>query len=79
MWYRDRVWIHYVNDIIAADISAAVFLSSYIKRVNANREFASSLEVFDLQRYKVIRKSSLIKNALREKRNKPFIFFASLN
>lgn len=79
MWYRDRVWIHYVNDIIAADMSSAVFLAGYIRRVDLTKEFVNTLEVFDLQRYKVVKKSLMIRNILREKRNKPFVFIASKN
>jgi hypothetical protein len=79
MWYRNRVWMHYVKNIIAADMNSAVFLASYIRRVSINKDYASSLEIFDLQKYKVIRNAAKITGSLRDKRNQPFIFIACKN
>jgi len=79
MWYRNRVWIHYIKNVIAADISSAVFLVSYTKRIGLSKEYAATLEIFDLQRYKVIRQAAKVRSALSEKRNKPFIFVACKN
>ncbi len=79
MWNRDRVWMHYVKNIVAADMSSAVFLASYLRRIGITRDYAATLEVYDLQRYRVIRNTLKVKVALKEKRNKPFIFVAGKN
>ncbi len=79
MWYKNRVWIHYVKNIIAADMHSAIFLASYLRRIGISNEYKATLEVFDLQKYKVIRNASKIRGSLREKLNTPFIFMACKN
>ncbi len=79
MWNRDRVWNRYVKNIIAADLSTAIFLKAYIKRVDINKEYVSSVEIFDLQQYIVISKAAKVRGVLRDKLNKPFIFVSCKN
>jgi hypothetical protein len=79
MWYKNRVWIHYIKNIVAADVASAVFLASYIKQVGEEKEYLSTIEIYDLQKYRVIRDSKKIQASIREKLNKPFIFIASKN
>lgn len=79
MWYKNRVWIHYIKNIVAADVASAVFLASYIKQVSEEKEYLSTIEIYDLQKYRVIRDSKKIRATIREKLNKPFIFIASKN
>jgi hypothetical protein len=79
MWNRDRVWNRYVKNIIAADKPTAIFLAAYIKRVDINKEYVSSVEIFDLQQYTVISKAAKVRGVLRDKLNKPFIFIACKN
>ena len=79
MWRQDNLWLHYVKNIIAADLTSAVFLASYLRRMQINKAYASSLEIIDLQKYKVIRQENKIKAALRERVNIPFVFVACKN
>ncbi|GAA4464269.1 hypothetical protein GCM10023093_14230 [Nemorincola caseinilytica] len=81
MWYRkrDRVWIQYLKNIMATDSDSAKFLERYSRRMGITKEYAGSLEVFDLQQYKVVRAAAKVRNALREKGRKPFIFVACKN
>lgn len=79
MWYRKRVWIQYLKSIGATDSSSARFLERYIQRISISKEYAAALEIFDLQQYKVIKKSAKVKDALREKIKMPFIFVACKN
>jgi hypothetical protein len=79
MWYRRRVWTHYAKNIIAVDIESATLLASHIRRNFLNKEYTKVLEVIDLQRYKIISNAGKVQVALREKRNKPFIFVACKN
>lgn len=79
MWQGQNTWIHYVKNIIAADLSSAVFLASYLRRANMNKSYIAHLEAIDLQRYKVIRKTNKVRAALNESANTPFIFFIGKN
>lgn len=81
MWYRkkDRVWIQYLKNIMATDSSSAQFLERYTKRMSMTKEHVGALEIFDLQQYRVVRAATKVKDALREKGRKPFIFVACKN
>jgi hypothetical protein len=79
MWQRQNTWIHYVKNIIAADITSAILLASFLRRSNMNKSYVAYLEVIDLQRYKVITKKNKVRAALNEATNTPFIFFVGKN
>lgn len=79
MWYRNRLWNHYLKNIGATDSMSARFLERYLQRVSITKDYASALEIFDLQQYKVIKKTAKVKDALREKIKMPFIFVACKN
>jgi len=80
MWQdRGKVWMHYLNDIIAADLYSAVFLSSYMRHSVITRHYVNFLEVVDLQRYKVIRKFPKVKAAIKDRSNIPFVFVIGKN
>ena len=79
MWNRDRVWNRYVKNIIATDKPTAIFLAAYIRRIDINKEYVSSVEIFDLQQYKVISKAAKVRGVLRDKLNQPFIFISCKN
>jgi len=80
MWQgHDKVWLHYVKDIIAADVYSAVFLASYLRYISLDRSYISHLEAIDLQRYKVHKKAAKVRNALKECATTPFIFIVGKN
>jgi len=79
MWQGENAWLHYVKNIIAADIHSAVFLASYLRYTGISRDYASSLEVMDLNKYKVISKPSKVRDALRDRKNLPFVFIVGKN
>lgn len=79
MWHEKKEWLHYVKNIIASDMRSAVFLVSYLRFVNAGRHYASSLEVVDLQKYKVVRQPAKVRIAMRERKNVPFVFVIGKN
>jgi hypothetical protein len=80
MWSgHDKVWLHYLKDIIAADIYSAVFLASYLRYTGMNKSYISTLEVIDLQKYKVIRQKAKVRKSLKEKKGMPFIFVICKN
>ena len=56
--------MHYLNDIIAADVASAVFLSSYMRIALRGRTNANFHEVADLQRYKLIKTPKKVRAAL---------------
>ena len=79
MWRENNLWLHYVKNIIAADLTSAMFLASYLRLVQINKKYAAALEVIDLQKYKVITQENKVKMALRERANIPFVFVACKN
>lgn len=76
---EDQAWLHYVNNIIAADVYSAVFLGSYMRHMRINKTDAAYLEVFDMHKYQVISKQQKVKQAIRERGNMPFVFVAGKN
>jgi len=76
---EDNLWLHYVKNIIAADMRSAVFLASYLRYTGISKDYVSSLEVIDLQKYKVIKKAEKVRVALYERRNIPFVFVVGKN
>lgn len=79
MWHENKTWLHYVKNIIAADVSSAIFLASYIRYCNINRIYTSALEIIDLQKYKVINQDAKVRIALRERAKIPFVFVIGKN
>jgi hypothetical protein len=79
MWRGNNVWLHYVKNIIAADVPSAVFLASYLRYSGITKDYASYLEIIDLQKYKVIKKPAKIQVALRDRVQIPFIFVVGKN
>ena len=80
MWSgQDKVWMHYLNDIIAADVASAVFLSSYMRIALRGRSNAMYHEVADLQRYKMLRSPKKVRAALVNRVHLPFVFVLGKN
>lgn len=79
MWRGNKVWLHYVKNIIAADVPSAVFLASYLRYSGITKDYASYLEIIDLQKYKVIKKTAKVQAALRDRVHIPFIFVVGKN
>lgn len=71
--------MHYVKDIIAADVYSAVFLASYLRQVAITKSYVPALEVIDLQKYKVIKETKKVSQALRERMSVPFVFVVGKN
>jgi hypothetical protein len=76
---RNKTWMHYINDIIASDVYSAVFLASYMRHATLNRTYADSLEVVDLQKYKVLKQAAKVRQAIRERTDIPFVFIVGKN
>ena len=76
---KNKVWIHYVKNIIAADVPSAVFLASYLRYSDIKKDYVSALEIFDLQKYKLITKPIKVRIALRERMHIPFLFLVGKN
>ncbi len=76
---QDKVWMHYVKDIIASDIYSAVFLASYAKYIKTSKSFADAMEVVDLQKYKVLKQPLKVRQAIRERSDVPFVFVIGKN
>lgn len=81
MWSsrEDKVWMHYLNDIIASDVPSAVFLSTFMRHVMRNRTYTAYHEVVDLQKYKVHRSNKKVRIAMANRLREPFVFVVSKN
>ncbi len=80
MWsHQDKVWMHYLNDIIAADVASAVFLSTYMRHAVRGRTVPAYHEVADIQRYKLLRSPKKVSKALSNRAHMPFVFVLGKN
>ena len=76
---KNKVWLHYVKNIIAADMSSAIFLASYLRYAGTGNDRASAIEIIDLQKYKLIKQHNKVRIALRERIHIPFVFVVGKN
>jgi hypothetical protein len=79
MWQDNKMWLHYVKNIMAADVPSAVFLASYLKYSALRKDYVSYLEVIDLQKYRIIRQPPKVRLALRDRAKIPFVFVVGKN
>jgi hypothetical protein len=79
MWNKNKAWLHYIKNIIAADVSSAVFLASYLNYLTNSRSYLSALEIMDLQKYKLIKDTNKVRASLRERSKVPFVFVICKN
>ena len=79
MWQGENTWLHYVKNIIAADVPSAVFLSSFLRALNISKNYAATLEVIDLQKYKIISSRNKVLISLNKATYTPFIFIVGKN
>lgn len=80
MWEdNDTEWTHFRQDVMAHNRASAAVLVQFLKRVNKQRLYTTSLEVIDLQRYRFITKPKKVQAALRERLHLPFVFVVGRN
>lgn len=79
MWHGNKVWLHYVKNIIAADLSSAVFLASYLRHTSVSKDYTAALEVVDLQKYKIITHPVKVRRFINDRMHIPFIFVVGKN
>jgi hypothetical protein len=79
MWRGNQVWLHYVKNIIAADVSSAVFLASYLRYSDLSKNYATAIEIVDLQKYRILKQETKIRAALRDRIAIPFVFVVGKN
>ena len=71
--------MHYLHDILAADLSSGVFLAHFQRQLRITRNYINSLEIMDLQRYKVVSKPSKVKVYIRNADESSFVFVVGKN
>jgi len=75
MWGgSNKVWFQFRKDIIASDIQEGAFLADYLRFLAVTRTYIHTIEVADLQRYKMLKQPQKVKNALTGSFDMPFIF-----
>jgi hypothetical protein len=75
----DKVWIHYLKNIIASDSRSAVFLATYIKRNFESKDYTAFIELIDIQQYKVISQPQKVRKVIKERAKIPFVFIVGKN
>ena len=76
---EEKDWMHYIKNIIAADLHSAVFLASYMKQTDNIKNYNGAFEIFDILKFKVIRDSKNIDKALISRAHLPFVFVVGKN
>lgn len=76
---HNKVWLHYIKNIIAADMPSARFLAAYEKFSKMNKTYLPYLEIIDLNSYKVIKQKDKVKKALLKSIDTPFVFVVGKN
>ena len=79
MWREEKEWLHYLKNIIASDVPSAVFLAAYLRHAKITDTYVLSVEIIDLQKYRVIKNVNKVKAVLRERTKVPFIFTVCKN
>jgi len=79
MWRGEQDWLHYIKNIIAADLPSAVFLASYLRQVGNNNNYFETLEVIDINKGKIISNPTKVQSILHKHANKPFLFVVGKN
>jgi hypothetical protein len=79
MWRDNKTWLHYLKNILASDAHSAVFLASYLRYSSINKDYVSSLEIIDIQKYKVIAQPHKVRIALKDRMHLPFVFIIGKN
>ncbi len=76
---EQKVWMHYLGDILAADLRSAVMLASFLKRNATDFGYVRVFEVIDVPRFKIHKDPFRIHTALRKRKDNPFVFVACKN
>ena len=80
MWSgSNKVWLPFRKDIIAADKAEGVFLADFLRYLTITRGYVNSMEVADLQGYKMLKQPQKVKIAIANSFDTPFIFLINKN
>lgn len=80
MWSGyNKIWSHYPGSILAADADSADFLGFYLRYIRIKRSYVHSMEVIDLQKYKVHKTPRKVRQAINDRLDIPFVFLHSCN
>ncbi len=62
--HQEKIWYQFEQDIIAVSEFQALALLSFLRKIQGNDGCYSAMEIYDLQRYKVIKHKNHIRNML---------------
>jgi len=75
----NQSWLHYIKDIIAADVYSAVFLATYVRTAERNKSYFPNLEVVDLASHRIIKQAPGVQLALSDSELDPYMFVIGKN
>ncbi len=79
MWKEKNFHFKYVKNILATDVTSALFLDAFMKKNLLSKKYLENLEVADLNSYKLITKWQKVRKSLQVDGRTPFVFFIGKN
>ncbi len=79
MWNHHHTWYSYPPDILVTSDEEGRFLTRFLKECLLKRNHLVTMEIVDLQSYRLIRNPGKIQSFLMEKNKDPFQFLCNLN
>ncbi len=76
---KERVWKRFTGNAIATDETEAVFLTRFTKETEMKRAFVRTIEVADLQHYRLVKDIRKVDKVLSAQKRDPFVFAVSKN
>jgi hypothetical protein len=76
---KERVWKRFAGNAVATDEAEAVFLAGFVKDVEIKRIFLRTIEVADLQHYRLLKAGRKVDKVLSVKKRDPFVFVLHKN
>lgn len=78
--HQEQIWYQFEQDILAVNESSALTLLAFLRKMEGDNGCYQSMEVYDLQRYKVIKKPKQVRNMLHlSPQDRIFIFPVCIN
>jgi len=62
--HQEQIWYQFEQDILAVNESSALALLAFLRKIQSDSSYYLSMEVYDLQRYKLIKNPKQVSNMM---------------
>jgi len=62
--HQEQIWYQFEQDILAVNEFSALALLAFLRKMQGDNGYYLSMEVYDLQRYKLIKNQKQVRNML---------------